>query len=103
VHRQVIRTESTCQGNPYALRDPTLPAVAFPSVAELGVVALCALVCLFEIGKTYQLPNGPQQPYLPGDLAGGIIVKTIFGPVEVAGAVGDYGRSKFFFRIGRVF
>jgi NTE family protein len=59
-------------------------------------------VGLFEIGKTYQLPNGPRQPYLPGDLAGGIIVNTIFGPVEVAGAVGNYGRGRFFFRIGRM-
>jgi NTE family protein len=60
-------------------------------------------VGLFEVGKTYQLPNGPPQPYLPSDLAGGIIVNTIFGPVEVSGAVGNYGRSKFFFRIGRIF
>jgi len=34
---------------------------------------------------------------------GGLIVNTIFGPVEVAGAVGNYGRGKFFFRIGRIF
>jgi len=25
------------------------------------------------------------------------------GPVEVAGAIGDYGRGRFFFRIGRIF
>jgi len=58
---------------------------------------------MFEIGKTYQLPNGPKPPYLPGDLAGALIVNTLFGPVEVGGAVGDYGHSKFFFQIGRIF
>jgi NTE family protein len=53
---------------------------------------------MFEIGKTYRPPFA-----LPGDLAGALIVNTIFGPVEVGGAVGDYGHSKFFFQIGRIF
>jgi NTE family protein len=53
---------------------------------------------MFEIGKTYQPPFN-----LPGDAAGALIVNTIFGPVEVGGAVGDYGHAKFFFQIGRVF
>jgi len=60
-------------------------------------------VGLFEVGKTYQLRNGPPPPYLPGDLAGGLIVNTIFGPLEIAGAVGNYGRGRFFFRVGRIF
>jgi NTE family protein len=58
---------------------------------------------MYEVGKTYQLPNGPKPPNLPNDVAGGLIVNTIFGPVEVGGAVGNYGRGKFFFRIGRIF
>jgi NTE family protein len=60
---------------------------------------------MFEIGKTYQLPfpGAPTPPYLPGDVAGALIVNTIFGPVEVGGAVGDYGHSKFFFQVGRIF
>ena len=58
---------------------------------------------LYEVGKTYKLPLGPSPPNLPMDGAAGIIVNTIFGPVEVAGAVGDYGRGRFFFRVGRVF
>ena len=58
---------------------------------------------LYEVGKTYKLPLGPSPPSLPMDGAAGIIVNTIFGPVEVAGAVGDYGRGRFFFRVGRVF
>ncbi|PSH04517.1 MAG: patatin [Acidobacteria bacterium] len=58
---------------------------------------------MFEVGKTYQLPKGPKPPYLPGDVAAGLIMNTLFGPVEVGGAVGDYGHAKFFFQVGRVF
>jgi NTE family protein len=57
----------------------------------------------FEVGKTYRLPNGPKPPYLPGDVVGALIVNTVFGPVEVGGAVGDYGHAKFYFQIGKVF
>jgi len=58
---------------------------------------------LLELGKTYKLPLGAKPPNLPVDAAAGLIVNTIFGPVEVAGAVGDYGHARFFFRIGRTF
>ena len=58
---------------------------------------------LAEVGKTYKLALGPKPPNLPLDGAAGIIVNTIFGPVELAGAIGDYGRGRFFFRIGRIF
>ncbi len=58
---------------------------------------------MFEIGKTYQLPFGPKPPDLPGDVVGALIVNTLFGPVEVGGAVGDYGHAKFFFQVGRIF
>jgi len=58
---------------------------------------------MYEVGKTYQLPVGPKPPNLPNDLVGGFIVNTIFGPVEVGGAVGNYGRGRFFFRVGRIF
>jgi NTE family protein len=61
------------------------------------------LIGLYEVGKTYKLTLGPKPPNLPMDGAAGIIVNTIFGPVEVAGAIGDYGRARFFFRIGRIF
>src|SRR5215469_16280198 len=60
-------------------------------------------VGMFEAGKTYQIPNGPKPPYLPGDLAGALIVNTVFGPVAVGGAVGNYGHAKFYFQIGRIF
>lgn len=58
---------------------------------------------MFEVGKTYQLPNGPRPPSLPADAAGALIVNTLFGPVEVAVAGGNYGHAKFFFQIGRIF
>jgi NTE family protein len=61
------------------------------------------LLGLFEVGKTYKLPNGPSPPHLPIDGAAGLLVNTIFGPVEIAGAVGNYGHARFFFRIGRTF
>ncbi len=60
---------------------------------------------MFEAGKTYELPNPrvPKPPDVPGDVAGALIVNTLFGPVEVGGAVGDYGHAKFFFQVGRIF
>ena len=61
------------------------------------------LLGVLELGKTYKLPNGPSPPNLPMDFAGGLLVDTIFGPVLVAGSVGDYGHARFYFRIGRVF
>jgi NTE family protein len=63
------------------------------------------LLGMFEVGKTYQLPNpnAPKPPYLPGDIVGALIMNTIFGPVEVGGAVGNYGHAKFFFQVGRIF
>jgi NTE family protein len=71
-----------------------LPPLLGSTVDFLGVL---------ELGKTYKLPNGPSPPNLPMDVAGGILVNTIFGPVLVAGSVGDYGHARFYFRIGRVF
>src|SRR5580698_8833172 len=71
-----------------------LPPFLGSSVNFLGVL---------ELGKTYKLPNGPSPPNLPMDVAAGLLVNTIFGPVLVAGTVGDYGHARFYFRIGRVF
>jgi NTE family protein len=71
-----------------------LPPLLGSSVDFLG---------MYELGKTYKLPLGPNPPNLPMDGVAGIVVNTIFGPVEVAGAVGDYGRARFFFRVGRIF
>jgi len=61
------------------------------------------LLALFEVGKTYKLPYAVSPPNLPIDGAAGLLVNTIFGPVEIGGAVGDYGHGRFFFSIGRAF
>jgi NTE family protein len=71
-----------------------LPPLLGSSVNFLG---------LLELGKTYKLPNGPSPPNLPMDAAAGLLVNTIFGPVLVAGSVGNYGHARFYFRIGRIF
>jgi NTE family protein len=71
-----------------------LPPFLGSSVNFLGVL---------ELGKTYKLPNGPSPPNLPMDVAAGLLVNTIFGPVLVAGSVGDYGHARFYFQIGHVF
>jgi NTE family protein len=61
------------------------------------------LLGVLELGKTYKLPLLPSPPNLPMDVAGGLLVNTIFGPVLVAGTVGDYGHARFYFSIGHVF
>jgi NTE family protein len=71
-----------------------LPPFLGSSVNLLGVL---------ELGKTYKLPAGPSPPNLPMDVAGGLLVNTIFGPVLVAGTVGNYGHARFYFQIGRIF
>jgi NTE family protein len=71
-----------------------LPPFLGSSVNFLGVL---------ELGKTYKLSLLPSPPHLPMDAAGGLLVNTIFGPVFVAGTVGDYGHARFYFQIGRVF
>jgi len=66
-----------------------LPPLLGSTIDALGI---------FEIGKAYQTPFK-----LPGDVGGALIVNTLFGPVEIGGAVGDYGHAKFFFQVGRIF
>jgi NTE family protein len=73
----------------YIRKLKNLPPLLGSTIDALGV---------FEIGKTYEPPFK-----LPGDVAGALVVNTIFGPVEVGGAVGDYGHAKFFFQVGRIF
>jgi NTE family protein len=71
-----------------------LPPLLGSSINFLGML---------EVGKTYQLPGGPKPLYLPGDVVGALVMNTLFGPIEVGGAVGDYGHAKFFFQLGRIF
>jgi NTE family protein len=60
----------------------------------------------FDIGRFQQVGNDlgtPNQYRVPGDLAAGLLVNTIFGPIIAGGAVGDAGHHRFFFSLGRVF
>ncbi len=60
----------------------------------------------FDIGRFQQVGTdlgAPVQYRVPGDVAAGLLVNTIFGPVIVGGAVGDAGHHRFFFSLGRVF
>jgi NTE family protein len=58
------------------------------------------LTGLYEVGKPYGSPNAPR---LPNDGAVGLVVKTIFGPLLIGGAVGESGNKKWFFELGRIF
>jgi len=71
-----------------------LPSIIGSSIDFLGA---------FEVGKTYRLPNGPEPPNVPGDIVGALVLNTRFGPLQVGGAVGDYGHAKIFFQIGKIF
>lgn len=55
----------------------------------------------YEIAKPFNISN-TKADKLPMDGVVGIVLKTIFGPVEVAGAIGPSG-GKFFFQLSRVF
>lgn len=57
---------------------------------------------IFEVGKVFGFPPLVRSQ-VPGDLAGGIIINTIFGPVTFGGAVGAAGNQQIFFRLGRIF
>ncbi len=57
----------------------------------------------FELAKPYALPNVPGVPGVPGDVAVGVIMETIFGPILIGGSVGESGHHKWFFQLGRVF
>lgn len=63
------------------------------------------LLALYEAAQVYGAPpRGLNKASgFPTDGAVGLIVNTIFGPVEAAYAYGDTGHHKFFFRIGRLF
>ncbi len=60
---------------------------------------------VYEAAQVYGPPSSMinKASGFPTDGAVGLIVNTIFGPVEGAYAYGDTGHHKFFFRIGRLF
>ena len=57
---------------------------------------------LYEAAQVYGPPSSMvnKASGFPTDAAAGIVVNTIFGPVEAAYAYGDTGHHKFFFRVG---
>jgi NTE family protein len=54
----------------------------------------------FEVGKVFAPPFKSQ---VPGDVAASIVINTIFGPLQVGGAVGTAGHQRIFFKLGRLF
>lgn len=62
-------------------------------------------IAMYEAAQVYGSPQSQinKASGFPTDAAAGLIVNTIFGPVEVAYAYGDTGHHKLFFRIGRLF
>jgi len=60
---------------------------------------------VYEAAQVYGPPNTMvnKASGFPTDAAAGLVVNTIFGPVEFAYAYGDTGHHKFFFRVGRLF
>ncbi len=73
-----------------------LPPLLGSGVYFLGV---------YEGAQVYGPPNTMvnRASGFPTDGAAGLVVNTIFGPIEAAYAYGDTGHHKFFFRIGRLF
>jgi len=63
------------------------------------------LLGMYEGAQVYNQPPTAlnRASGYPTDGVVGVIVNTIFGPVEAAYAYGDTGHRKFFFRIGRLF
>ncbi|WP_446745683.1 patatin-like phospholipase family protein [Silvibacterium acidisoli] len=53
-----------------------------------------------DVGKAYYLQG---VSHLPSDVAGGLMVNTLLGPITLGAAVGDSGHYKFFFQIGRAY
>jgi NTE family protein len=60
---------------------------------------------VYEAAQVYGPPDTMvnKASGFPTDASAGIVVNTIFGPVEAAYAYGDTGHRKFFFRVGRLF
>ena len=60
---------------------------------------------VYEAAQVYGPPHTMvnKASGFPTDAAAGLVVNTIFGPVEAAYAYGDTGHRKFFFRVRRLF
>lgn len=80
----------------YLRRLAKLPPLLGSGIYALGV---------YEAAQVYGPPSSMvnKASGFPTDAAAGIVINTIFGPVEVAYAYGDTGHQKLFFRVGRLF
>jgi NTE family protein len=60
---------------------------------------------LYELARPYKTQNLTLNgfPDLPMDVAGGVLVETLFGPAYIGGSWGASGHRKIFFKLGRVF
>ncbi len=72
-----------------------------PPLLGSGIYFLGVYEAAQVYGPPYTMVN--KASGFPTDGAAGIVVNTIFGPVEAAYAYGDTGHHKFFFQIGRLF
>jgi NTE family protein len=72
-----------------------------PPLLGSGIYALAVYEASQVYGPPHTMVN--KASGFPTDAAAGIVVNTIFGPVEAAYAYGDTGHHKFFFRVGRLF
>jgi NTE family protein len=55
---------------------------------------------LLEVGRVFAPPFKSQTP---GDAVASLLINTIFGPIEIGGAVGTAGHERVFFKLGRIF
>jgi NTE family protein len=55
---------------------------------------------LFEVGRVFAPPFRSQTP---GDVVASLLINTIFGPIQIGGAVGTAGHRRVFFKLGRIF
>ena len=55
---------------------------------------------MYELAKPY---GTPQISRLPMDVAAGVLVETLFGPLQLGGSWGDSGHHKIYFTVGRIF
>jgi NTE family protein len=58
-------------------------------------------VGFYEIGKVWKGAAGT--PNLPNDVAGGVVIKTLIGPIYGGASIGDSDHRKWFFGLGRIF
>jgi NTE family protein len=73
------------------------PLWELPPLLGKNIYAVAAA----EGGKLYDLP--PSASTVPADFSISLVIRTIFGPIQIGGAAGATGHYKFFYQLGRVF